>query len=144
MLKRVLPFVLTLAVGLLLGGFANSLNLFRQEKTSANYSPRTYRRGGCGSSSARHGFDRTPVVVRFKPYARYTEEAMRHGVTGTVRLRVLFGADGSVVDVMPLSTLPYGLTAEAMSAAKGIQFTPATMYGEPYSEWKDIDFGFGQ
>lgn len=146
MLKRVLPFALALAVGLLLVSFAQgflSLMPSFAQRSQLTLKKRTPRYS-CRSAYSRHNLpDSSHVIVTFKPLARYTPEARRQLVTGTVRLRVLYGADGSVLDAMPLTTLPYGLTEEAISAAKRTQFIPAKIYGEPYSEWRIEDFEFG-
>lgn len=145
MLKRVLPFFLTLAVGLLLAGFAHSfyslVPSFGQQN-QLTLKPSNARRGCSKAHSRRNFSESSHVIVIFKPPARYTEEARRQRVFGTVQLSVLYGADGSVLDAMPLSTLPYGLTEEAISAAKRTQFLPAKIYGEPYSEWRVENFEF--
>lgn len=142
MLKRILPFALTLLLGLLLGGFVNPFYGTRhEEKTKAMlvFSGVDGHRGGCPSRM----LDRTSSFVRFKPLARYTDEARRHATTGIVRLHLKVNADGTVSDVMPLNTLPYGLTEAAVDAAKRIEFSPATLYGQPISEIRDdITFEF--
>lgn len=144
MLKRVLPFILTLACGLTLG-LANRY-LFPSASTPGvapvRYEFRT-EESGCRFTRSRKSFSESShVIVTFKPLARYTDEARRREISGTVRLNVLYGADGTVQDVVPLSKLPYGLTDEAVKAAKQTRFIPAKIYGETYSEWKLEDFAF--
>ena len=43
-------------------------------------------------------------------------------VSGTVRVRVIFDSNGNVTGVVPVSELPYGLTEQAVKAAKQIKF----------------------
>lgn len=145
MLRRVLPFFLTLAVGLALAGFARSFRSLIPSLGQPNQLTLKTRasRHNCRRVYSRQNLpDSSHVIVTFKPLARYTPEARSRRVTGTVRLRVLYGADGMVLDAVPLSALPYGLTEEAVSAAKRTQFIPAKIYGDPYSEWRVEDFEF--
>jgi outer membrane biosynthesis protein TonB len=55
----------------------------------------------------------------------YTNGALRHGVKGSVQLRVHVDADGSVSKIEPVKMLPYGLTDEAMKSERRIEFYPA-------------------
>ncbi len=147
MLKRVLPFTLALSAGLLLASFVHnfrSLIPSLGQSQTAKFELRSTRRDCRSMRSRDNSAENSHVIVTFKPPARYTQEARQQStkISGVVRLNVLYGADGSVLDAVPLSTLPYGLTQEAIAAAKRTQFIPARIYGEPYSEWKIEDFEF--
>ncbi len=77
-----------------------------------------------------------------KPKPGYTDAARQNNVTGTVRLRVTFSANGSIGGITPVSGLPYGLTEQAISAARGIRFEPKKIDGVPQSVTKVVEFGF--
>ncbi len=77
-----------------------------------------------------------------KPRANYTDEARQNNVQGTVTLRVTFNANGTIGEVTPISTLPYGLTEQAISAAKRMTFQPAMKNGVPYTVTKQVPYTF--
>ncbi|HJR07389.1 MAG TPA: energy transducer TonB, partial [Pyrinomonadaceae bacterium] len=72
----------------------------------------------------------------------YTEEARKNQVTGTVRLRLILGASGSVSGITPLTRLPDGLTEKAIEAARRIAFTPAEKDGRKVSQYVTIEYNF--
>jgi len=76
------------------------------------------------------------------PRPNYTEDARRNGVMGTSRVRVLVSADGSVKMVRILTSLPDGLTEEAIRAAYQIKFKPAMKDGQPVAFWQAVDVDF--
>jgi TonB family protein len=80
--------------------------------------------------TAQDGVSRNYRVIE-KPRAAYTERAKYNGVEGSVRLRIELLANGTVGAVTPLSTLPHGLTEQAIAAAKKIKFQPAMVNGQP-------------
>lgn len=59
-----------------------------------------------------------PFRLLAKPKAKYTDTARESDVQGTVRLTVTLLRNGSVGAVTPLTTLPHGLTEQAISAAR--------------------------
>ena len=147
MLKRILPFILTLTFGVVLGSL---LNFARPRATGAPRAmdaPTVFSGRGCSSSKRALYMHRTiddaprPMIL-FKPEPRYTEAARKNSVAGLVRLSATFGADGRVSNVEALTTLPDGLTAEAIRAAEGIVFKPATVGGDPVSVRKDVEYVF--
>jgi TonB family protein len=85
--------------------------------------------------------DTRPIALN-NPMPNYTEIARKHGVQGTVRVRVLVGGDGFVKRVVVLSGLPDGLSEEAMRAAYRIKFRPATKGGVPVAFWQLVDIDF--
>jgi TonB family protein len=77
-----------------------------------------------------------------KPRANYTDTARQNQVQGTVTLRVTFLANGQIGSISPVSGLPYGLTEQAIAAAKSIRFEPAKKDGVPIPKVKQIDYSF--
>ena len=161
MLKRILPFVLTLLAGIALWG---AINFYGARKNNLAPTGNTLNnkrdcilfnhqlsalKGEAEATTecsirARGSF--ADVVKRLKiinkPEAQYTQAARRNETAGTVRLRVEFGADGRVTDVQPLVTLPDGLTEEAAKAARKIEFIPEMVNGVPMSVKKTVEYNF--
>jgi len=84
----------------------------------------------------------TKVRVLAKPEPAYTELARQHGVSGTIVLRCVFMADGTVKHLFVVSGLPDGLTEQAIEAARRIKFIPATKDGKPVSMWMELQYNF--
>lgn len=84
----------------------------------------------------------TKAVIHAKPEPAYTDRARDNGTSGTVRLRVVLAADGSVKDILVLRRLPDGLTERAVEAARRIKFTPATIDGRPVSQYVVLEYMF--
>ncbi len=66
-----------------------------------------------------------------KAPAKYTDMAKENGAEGNVRLRITFLALGEIGAVSPVSSLPDGLTEQAIAAARSIKLEPATRNGIP-------------
>jgi TonB family protein len=147
LLKKALPFTLTFIVGATVGGLFKSHRSY-EAAWSVNVTPLMGHEGqfgdrhGCRAYRRRLLAESSPLVINSQPTATYTTMAKRHGLTGVVRLRVTFGADGSVKEVVPLRLLPDGLTESAEAAAWQIKFTPATENGVPISVAKTLEFDF--
>ena len=77
-----------------------------------------------------------------KPEPKYTEEARRNQISGTVLLRAVFASSGEVVQIRALSSLPFGLTERAIAAAREIKFVPATKDGRPVSVFMQLEYNF--
>jgi len=156
-LKRVLPFILTLLVGVAFG------SLLQRDTRPAAYP--VYTEFGAKKSCQmrpRHAIlmplpppppsfegevltykDVTrKAVINHKPEPSYTYDARRNEVTGTVRLRLVLAADGTVRDITPLTTLPDGLTEMAVAAAREIEFTPAWKDGHAVSQYVTVEYNF--
>jgi TonB family protein len=86
--------------------------------------------------------DLTPLKVLAKSRARYSDAARQNLEQGTIRIAVLFASDGTVKYVLILKGLRYGLNAEAIRAAKGIQFEPAKKDGKSISVIKQVEYSF--
>ncbi|HEX8131264.1 MAG TPA: energy transducer TonB, partial [Pyrinomonadaceae bacterium] len=59
-----------------------------------------------------------------------------------VKLRLLLAADGTVRNIVPLVTLPDGLTEAAVAAARRIEFTPALKDGRAVSQYVTVEYNF--
>ncbi|MFN0277167.1 MAG: energy transducer TonB [Pyrinomonadaceae bacterium] len=89
-----------------------------------------------------------PIKIKSRPSASHTTEARRADVQGVVRLRVTFLATGKIgnIDVVFVSDEEkfekYGLTKQAIKAAKKIKFEPAKRDGNPVSIVKTVEYSF--
>jgi TonB family protein len=106
--------------------------------------------GCCGSDGGSDGtggtFTGAQVEQRarllLKPEPKYTEEARRNQISGTVMLRVIFSNNGEVVQIRAVRTLPFGLTERAIEAARQIKFVPAMKGGRPVSVFMQLEYNF--
>lgn len=81
--------------------------------------------------------------IKSKPQPIYPYGARRRGVQGEVKLRIILGSDGRVRDEMEvLEGLPYGVTDEAIKAARQIKFEPARKDGRPVSQYVTVIYHF--
>ncbi len=158
-LKRVLPFILTLLVGVLVGN-----NLKRAERAAttgvapqscamrkrplmmmapppAPPAPLAPLPSFEGEVLTARDVTRK-AVISHKPEPSYTSAARLDNVTGTVRLRLVLAADGTVRNITPLTFLPGGLTEQAVEAARGIEFTPAVKDGRAVSQSATVEYNF--
>lgn len=84
----------------------------------------------------------TAMRIVAKPRANYTDTARQNQVQGTVTLRVTFLANGQIGSISPVSGLPYGLTEQAIAAARSIKFEPQMKDGNPVSVTKQVQYSF--
>ena len=132
LLKRALPFTLTLLFGSGLGSIFSGTSTDMQPRVNTTPTTRTY--SGCSSHRRASAFaESTPLIVTFEPNTRLTEAARRNKTVGVVELLVRFDADGKATVVDHLTTLPDVLTEEAERAAERTVFRPATINGKPYT-----------
>jgi TonB family protein len=80
--------------------------------------------------------------VLSKPEPQYTEAARQAGVQGTIVLRAVFASDGEVKHVLVSQALGYGLTTQAVQAARKIKFQPATKDGKAVSMYVQLEYNF--
>lgn len=147
-LKRVLPFTLTLIIGIAVGSLFNLFNAKPQAGTGVLRFEGSYATGGGGGggcrSSRRRSYSEDYRSARIISQAQpaYTAEARRSQTQGDVILRVTLGADGAVSNVETIASLPNGLTEQAVKAARLIKFVPATRNGSQVDETKTITYSF--
>ncbi len=77
-----------------------------------------------------------------KPRATYTDLARFYEITGSTNLRVTFLATGEIGAVTPVTKLPFGLTSQAINAARAIRFEPAIRNGQTINVTKQIIYSF--
>lgn len=143
-LKRFVPFMLTLAVGLGLGTFFQSKSSRRQFKTRL-YVEHNHRRTTSNLATEvtqSRASDSRPLAILFEPSTRTTAAARRNQTNGVVRLLVEYGADGKARVLKRIATLPDGLTEEAERVAELTQFRPETIDGEAVSVAKVQSYYF--
>ena len=109
--------------------------------------------GGRGSGNTALGDPPPPAPVKpvgvtekikfiSKPKASYTDQARTNQIQGTVRLRVTFTASGQIGSIAPVAGLPYGLTEQAIAAARQIRFEPAKRNGVPIPTTAVVEYNF--
>jgi TonB family protein len=84
----------------------------------------------------------TPLKILTKPRPKYTDIARQDNTQGTIIIAVLFGANGTIQQVLPLKRLGDGLDEEAVKAARGIKFEPMMRDGKPVAVVKQIEYTF--
>jgi len=77
-----------------------------------------------------------------KPEPVYTEKARGEQITGTVVLKCIFAADGTVTNIRVVVGLPGGLTERSIEAARKIKFIPATKDGKNVSMWMQLEYNY--
>lgn len=80
--------------------------------------------------------------LAMKPEPMYTEAARQNQITGTVILKVVFASNGDVTNIRTFSGLPFGLTENAIEAARKIKFVPAVKDGKFVSMWMQLEYNF--
>jgi TonB family protein len=76
------------------------------------------------------------------PQPRYTDEARRAKVQGTVSIILLVNENGDVDSVLVLRGLGLGLDEQATEVARNMKFSPATKGGQPIPYWKKVSVEF--
>ncbi len=106
---------------------------------------------GPGSGPGGGGGDDPPVMPKgptvgvkmiAQPKPPYTEEARKNAINGTVVLKVTFNANGTIGSITPIRSLGFGLTEQAIAAARNIRFEPAKKGGVPYTVAKPVQYTF--
>ena len=77
-----------------------------------------------------------------KPEPAYTEKARHNKVEGTVIIKAVLSKTGRVENIQVVASLPYGLTEQAIKAARKIRFVPATKDGKAVSTWIQLEYNF--
>lgn len=80
--------------------------------------------------------------IAMKPEPAYTEEARQNQLEGTLLLKAIFSADGTIINIKVAAGLPYGLEENAIDAAKRIKFIPAMKDGKFVSTWMQLEYHF--
>jgi len=85
--------------------------------------------------------ERRPFIA-MKPEPRYTEEARRNATVGSVIVKAIFTADGTITNIQVASGLPHGLTEKALEALQKVRFIPAMKDGKFVSTWMQLEYNF--
>jgi hypothetical protein len=80
--------------------------------------------------------------INRKPKPEYTELGRLYQITGTVILNVPFLETGKIGVVNVVQGLPFGLTHQAVVAAKRMTFDPSLKDGQPVSITKHVEYTF--
>ena len=143
MLKRILPFALTLLVGLLLGNLASLWPRFDLPDAAKWHSVYESRQAGQSSPDAPAlSGDKTWAVIHSLPTPKYTG-LVNYGFH-IVRVRVQLDASGRVTESTVLSYAPEPLRKDAEKAAWEIEFTPASRNGQPVSISTVVQYVFAE
>jgi len=84
----------------------------------------------------------SPLKIISKPKAPYTDEARQRMIVGSVTLKITFLASGQIGAVTAVTRLPYGLTENAIAAAKLIKFEPKKVNGAAVPVTLTFEYGF--
>lgn len=119
----------------------------RQELVALKSIAEYYARVDAEKASKKSGSDadsgeNTPFKIHSTPKATYSAEARDKGVNGIVRVLVELRPDGKIGHVIVIKPLGFGLDRQAIAAARGIKFTPATVQGKPVSSYATLEYGF--
>jgi TonB family protein len=82
------------------------------------------------------------VEIISKPNAEYTSVARENNVTGSVFLWVVFRSSGAVTNIRIKSGLPFGLSENAIAAARKIKFKRAEKDGQRVSVLMTLEYAF--
>lgn len=83
-----------------------------------------------------------PLRITYKQKAQYTDEGRSNNVQGSVTLRVTFLANGTIGPISVIKGLPYGLTEQAIAAARAMKFEPEMVNGVPRTTTRPVTFTF--
>lgn len=155
--KKVFSFALTFIVGLSIADALQNKTVINDSSYQVNaFKDIVRQKQGNGITSIATGIGAgnldemsktskiatTGLRILSKPKANYTELARKNNTQGIVLLRVTFLADGKIGSIIPVYTLPEGLTEQAIAAARGITFEPKFVNGKAVSVTKQVQYGF--
>jgi TonB family protein len=86
-------------------------------------------------------YSRHTVVLR-KPTAVYTDRAIRKNIYGTVKLKVICLANGTIGSIVLVRSLDKDLDRKAFEAARRIKFIPPEVDGKPVDVTLYFEYGF--
>ena len=104
--------------------------------------PRPTPKPNTSSKSQNTVKDLTPFIILTKPFATYTEQARKNGISGTIRMRITFEKTGAISNIEFLEGLPDGLNRNGFFAALRIKFIPDEKDGELQTIKKQVEYLF--
>ena len=125
------------------GGSENGRFTGWSNETPADISQGSGRGVGTGQNTTEREPPLIGLKILSKPQASFTDLACQEGFSGTVILRVMFLGSGQIGSIATVKGAPYGLTEQAILAAKQIKFEPAkTREGKPVAVTKQLEYTF--
>ncbi len=82
------------------------------------------------------------VIILYKPRPRFSSEARQSGLSGNVKLKILFSSSGRITKLEVISSPGRELTETAIKSAEQIQFLPAEKDGKLVSIYKTVEYSF--
>jgi hypothetical protein len=82
------------------------------------------------------------IQILSKPSAKYLDIARLYDISGSVQLKIVFLANGTIGSITTVTKLPFGLTNSAIDAARALKFEPAMREGVPYPVVKTVVYSF--
>ncbi len=140
-LKRILPFLLTLIVGAALVNWMLP-DVYQHSTLLVVKPPQSQVKNSNPGDIFRSREVTKRAVLLSRPEAGYTAEARQNESQGTVRIRAVLSSSGEVTNIQVLDGLPFGLTEQAIAAARQIKFTPALKDGRAVSQYVTIEYVF--
>ncbi|HMS39200.1 MAG TPA: energy transducer TonB [Pyrinomonadaceae bacterium] len=88
--------------------------------------------------------DEVETEVKFlkKSYPSYTDAARQNRFAGQIKLFAVLAADGTVKHIIPLTSLPFGLTEQCIIATEKLKFEPAIKDDKAVSTVKIFNYSF--
>lgn len=83
-----------------------------------------------------------PLITLRKPRASYTDAARRDAFQGSIRLKILFRANGEIGDITVLTDAPKDLSKNTVDAAAKIKFLPAEIDGKAVDVSRVVEYTF--
>ncbi|HSB10264.1 MAG TPA: TonB family protein [Blastocatellia bacterium] len=122
----------------------NSLESLRTEAHArmAQETPTRARRATGIIRDNRYASTTRAIAIKQSVKPATTERAARTNVSGSVRLRVLVGADGRAVRAYVTRRLGYGLDQRAVETVLQYKFDPELLGGLPQTTWVDLEIKF--
>ncbi len=111
------------------------------KKKDAKDSKVTYDIGKKPEDDGDGKYSRALITLR-KPRPSFTDSARQAAFQGTVKLKIVFRANGEIGDITVLAQLKKGLTENAIAAARRIKFLPAEIDGKTVDVSRTVEYNF--
>ena len=119
----------------------NSGQEVQAQTTPSSGSNGPYVLKNCSPKNPRPCAD-TPPRALYDPAPKYSKEARKKKIAGTVLILLIVGPNGQPRDIRVAQSLGYGLDEEAIKAVKKWKFKPATMDGQPVAIQINVEVDF--
>ncbi len=75
----------------------------------------------------------TALMLYFFKNIKYSDDAIKNNVKGTLQFRFTVRPDSTIKDVAPLNHIGYGLESQVAELISKLHFAPALMNNTPFS-----------